>query len=60
MSLGEVSLKDDNSLNMDEKEFLVELAEGLEIDEFNQFVKNRSYNFLCFGIKKYELFLGLK
>ena len=32
----------------------------MPIEEFNHFVKNRTYNFLCFGLKKYQTFLGVR
>lgn len=55
----EIPLSQDETLQLDEKEFLVSLAETIPIDEFHQFIKNRSYNFLCFGLKKYHTFLSI-
>ena len=53
----EIPLSKDETLQLDEKQFLVNLAEGVSNEEFPQFLKNRSYNFLCFGLKKYLTYL---
>lgn len=50
-------VQDDITLEIDEKEFLVGVSDNAE--EFQIFEKNRSYNFLCFGLRKYQAFIRL-
>jgi hypothetical protein len=53
----ETGVRDDITLEIDEKEFLVGVSDNAE--EFQIFEKNRSYNFLCFGLRKYQAYVSL-
>lgn len=55
----EMQIAEDETLELDEKEFLVGLSESVSTDDFQQFLRNRSYNFLCFGIRRYQAYTGL-